>query len=51
MVKDRKRLRHSLSDTALNWLTNNAVIPTEQRTKAVAIMRGISVWLERAAAR
>jgi hypothetical protein len=31
-----------LSDRALNWLTENAVITTEQRTNAVAILRCIS---------
>ena len=40
-----------LSDRALNWLTDNAVITTEQRTNAAAILRSISDWLERAAAR
>jgi hypothetical protein len=40
-----------LSDRALNWLTDNAVITTEQRTNAAAILRCISVWLEQAAAR
>jgi hypothetical protein len=38
------------SDRALNWLTDNAVITTEQRTNAAAILRRISDWLERAAA-
>ena len=40
-----------LSDRALNWLTDNAVITTEQRTNAAAILRRISDWLEQAAAR
>jgi len=40
-----------LSDRALNWLTDNAVIATEQRTNAAAILRRISDWLEQAAAR
>jgi hypothetical protein len=40
-----------LSETALNWLTDNAVITTEERTNAVAILRNIGGWLERAAAR
>jgi hypothetical protein len=39
-----------LSDRALNWLTENAVITTEQRTNPAAILRCISDWLERAAA-
>jgi hypothetical protein len=39
------------SDRALNCLTDNAVITTEQRTNAAAILRRISDWLERAAAR
>src|SRR4029077_16554926 len=43
--------RTQLSDSALNWLTDNAVITTEQRTNAAAILRRISDWLERAAAR
>jgi hypothetical protein len=43
--------RTQLSDRALNWLTDNAVITTEQRTNAAAILRRISDWLERAAAR
>ena len=37
------------SDTALNWLTSNAVITSEQRADAVAILQRISEWLERAA--
>ena len=40
-----------LSDRALNWLTDNAVITPEQRTNAAAILRCISDWLEQAAAR
>ena len=40
-----------LSDRALNWLTDNAVITTEQRTNAAAILRRISDGLEQAAAR
>ena len=40
-----------LSDRALNWLTENAVITTEQRTNAAAILRRIGDWLEQAAAR
>ena len=43
--------RTQLSDRALNWLTDNAVITTEQRINAAAILRRISDWLERAAAR
>ena len=39
-----------LSDRALNWLTDNAVITTEQRTNAAAILRCISNWVEQAAA-
>jgi hypothetical protein len=39
-----------LSDRALNWLTDNAVITMEQRTNAAAILRCISNWVERAAA-
>jgi hypothetical protein len=42
--------RTQLSDTALDWLTNNAVITTEQRTNAAAILRCISNWVEQAAA-
>jgi hypothetical protein len=33
---------------ALNWLTANGVIATEERANAAAILRGISDWLERA---
>ena len=40
-----------LSDKALNWLTDNAVITTEQRTNVAAILRCISNWVEQAAAR
>jgi hypothetical protein len=40
-----------LSDKALNWLTDKAVIITEQRSNAVAILRCISNWVEQAAAR
>ena len=36
-----------LSDRAPNWLTDNAVITTEQRTNAAAILRSISERLER----
>ena len=36
-----------LSDTALEWLVNNKVITREQRNDAVAILCGISDWLER----
>jgi hypothetical protein len=43
--------RTQLSDRALNWLTDNSVITTEQRTNAAAILRRISDWLEQAAAR
>src|SRR6516162_8518120 len=39
-----------LSERALNWLTDNAVITTEQRTNPAAILRCISEWLEGAAA-
>jgi hypothetical protein len=39
-----------LSDRALNWLSDNAVITPEQRTNAVAILRCISNWVEQAAA-
>jgi hypothetical protein len=37
-----------LSDRALNWLTDNAVITPVQRTHAAAILRGISDWLAQA---
>jgi hypothetical protein len=43
--------RTLLSDRALNWLTDNAVITTEERANAATILRCISNWLERAAAR
>jgi hypothetical protein len=42
----RSAFAAQLSDTALNWLTSNAVITSEQRTDAVAILRRISDWLE-----
>ena len=38
-----------LSDKALKWLTDNAVIIAEQRSNAVEIFRCISDWLEAAA--
>jgi hypothetical protein len=38
-----------LSDAALDWLIRNGVIAPEQRGDAVAILRGINNWLERAA--
>jgi hypothetical protein len=50
MVSDPKRLRHSSCPRALNWLTKNAVITTEQRTNPVAILRCIGNWLEGAPA-
>ena len=34
-----------LSDRALNWLTDNAVITPVQRTNAAAILHRISDWL------
>jgi hypothetical protein len=37
-----------LSDAALDWLTRNEVITGELRADAVAILRSISEWLERA---
>jgi hypothetical protein len=37
-----------LSERALNWLTDNAVITAEQRANTAAILRCISDWLERA---
>jgi hypothetical protein len=40
-----------LSDRALNWLTDNAVITTEQRANAAAILGRMSDWLEQAPAR
>jgi hypothetical protein len=46
----RSAFATQLSDTALNWLTSNAVITSEQRADAVAILQRISEWLERAAA-
>jgi hypothetical protein len=39
-----------LSDKALDWLINHAVITKEQRTDAVAILQGVSDWLEKATA-
>jgi hypothetical protein len=39
-----------LSDKALKWLTDNAVIIAEQRSSAVEIFRCISDWLEGATA-
>ena len=36
--------RTQLSDRALNWLTDNSVITTEQRTNAAAILGRISDW-------
>jgi hypothetical protein len=38
-----------LSERALNWLTDNAVITPEQRDNPVAILRCISNWVEQAA--
>jgi hypothetical protein len=43
--------RTQLSDRALDWLIDNAVITTEQRTNVAAILRCISDWVEQAAAR
>jgi hypothetical protein len=40
-----------LSERALNWLMDNAVITTEECTNAAAILRNIGGWLKRAAAR
>jgi hypothetical protein len=37
-----------LSDAALEWLVSKKVITREQRNDAVAILRSISDWLERA---
>ena len=37
-----------LSDAALEWLVSNKVITREQRNDAIAILRSISDWLERA---
>ena len=45
----RSAFATQLSDTALNWLTSNAVITREQRADAVAILQRISEWLEGAA--
>jgi hypothetical protein len=42
----RSAFATQLSDTALNWLTSNAVITSEQRPDAVAILQRISEWLE-----
>ena len=39
-----------LSDKALDCLINHAVITKEQRTDAVAILQGVSDWLEGATA-
>src|SRR5262252_8647013 len=39
-----------LSDTALDWLINHAVITREQCADAVAILQRINAWLEGAAA-
>ena len=39
-----------LSDKALKWLADNAVIIAEQRSNAVEIFRCISDWLEGATA-
>jgi hypothetical protein len=35
-----------LSHRALDWLIHNGVITENQRTDTVAILRGISDWLE-----
>ena len=35
-----------LSDAALDWLVNGEMITQDQRADAVAILRGISEWLE-----
>ena len=37
-----------LSEAATNWLIKGGVITREQRADAVAILRSISIWLERA---
>ncbi len=37
-----------LSDKALGWLVRNGVIASDQRADAVAILRSVSDWLERA---
>src|SRR5262245_57561250 len=42
--------RTQLSDTALDWLTDNVVVTTEQRTNLAAILRCISIWLDQAMA-
>jgi hypothetical protein len=42
----RSAFAAQLSDTALNWLTSNAVITREQRADAVAILQRVSEWLE-----
>jgi hypothetical protein len=47
----RSAFAAQLSDTALNWLTSNAVITREQRVDAVAILQRISDWLEGATAK
>ena len=39
-----------LSDKALDWLISHSVITKEQRTDAVAILHGVSDWLEKATA-
>ena len=36
-----------LSDAALEWLISNKIITREQSNDAVAILSGISDWLER----
>ena len=41
---------NQLSDKALDWLINHAVITKEQRTNAVAILQGVSDWLDGATA-
>ncbi len=38
-----------LSAAALDWLISDGVITRDQRADAVAILRGISSWLERSA--
>jgi hypothetical protein len=42
----RSAFAAQLSDTALDWLTSNAVITSEPRADAVAILQRISEWLE-----
>jgi hypothetical protein len=37
-----------LSDPTLEWLIASGLINREQRNDAVAVLRGISTWLERA---